>query len=305
MMHSVAISPESAEWTAVAEFERRRSHMLRRSRLFTLAGLLVFSALLLLSLEISEFLSGSYGEMPLARIGTFLARMNPHLVSHELLGPTSEQGSIAYWFYDLPVWARALMVSVEMALVSAVLGGAIALCAATLMIKRLMPSALVRHAVRRTFDAMRTFPDFILALLFVQAFGTGPMAGVVALMISTSSSLARPFAEALENADNNGVDCVKAAGGNWFLQIRYGLLPLVAPNLISLTFIMFEANVARSTALGIVGAGGIGSELSKALSYNQFDTYLALVMMIVGVVIVADITSERIRHRLFSDLVHA
>jgi phosphonate transport system permease protein len=299
-MHVAATSLASAEMATVAEFERRRGDLVRRSRISTAIGLLIFSALLLLSLHVSEFLSESYGSSPLSRIAAFTTRMTPDLDPQLLLESKSTHGSIAYWFYGFPVWARALMISVEMALVSAIIGAAIALCASTLMIRLLMPNAVVRQAVRRTLDAVRTFPDFILALLFVQAFGTGPLAGVLALTIATFATLARPFAEALENADTGSVDCVKAAGGNWFLQIRYGLLPKVAPNLISLTFITFESNVARSTALGIVGAGGIGAELARALSFNQFDTYLALVIMIVGVMMVADITSEQVRHRLFS-----
>jgi phosphonate transport system permease protein len=299
-MQIAATSSAPAEMAAVAEFERRRGDLLRRSRISTGIGLLAFSALLLLSLHVSEFMSESYGTEPLARVAAFMTRMAPDLDPPLLLASKSTDGSIAYWFYGFPIWARALMISVEMALVSAILGAAIALCASTLMIRLLMPNAVVRQMVRRTLDAVRTFPDFILALLFVQAFGTGPLAGVVALTIATFSTLARPFAEALENADTGSVDCVKAAGGSWFLQIRYGLLPKVAPNLISLTFMMFESNVARSTALGIVGAGGIGSELARALSFNQFDTYLALVIMIVGVVMIADITSDQVRHRLFS-----
>jgi len=69
--------------------------------------------------------------------------------------------------------------------------------------------------------------------------------------------------------------------------------------MITYVFAWVEINVATSTALGIVGAGGIGQELASALAYNQFDSYLAMMIMIAVVVMVADLLSEQVRHRLF------
>lgn len=287
------------EGSAVAAFERRRRALLRRGRIEAAVILLLFSALLLLSLNTAEFLTNDYGVEPLARLGAFLARMNPHLRADTLLGARTSEGSIAYWFYDAPTWARALLTSLEMALVATITGAAIALGASLLMARNLMPVAAVRQGVRRTLDVSRTLPDFILAMLLVQAVGTGPMAGVLALTITTFSSLSRPFAEASENADPRIMESVRAAGGGWPAQVRYGLLPLTLPNIVSLAFVMLEFNVSRSAALGIVGAGGIGEVLAGALAYNQFSTYFAIVLMTVALVMATDLTSEYLRHRLF------
>ncbi|MGL4313506.1 MAG: hypothetical protein ACRCSO_05905, partial [Sphingomonas sp.] len=60
-----------------------------------------------------------------------------------------------------------------------------------------------------------------------------------------------------------------------------------------------EINVSVSTALGLIGAGGIGQELTSALAYNQFDSYFAMMLMIAVVVIAADLGSEAVRHRFF------
>ncbi|MFT2588549.1 hypothetical protein ACMWPQ_29080, partial [Escherichia coli] len=54
-----------------------------------------------------------------------------------------------------------------------------------------------------------------------------------------------------------------------------------------------------STALGIVGTGGIGQELANALAYNQYDSYLAMMLMIAVVIIATDLSSEAVRHRFF------
>jgi phosphonate transport system permease protein len=283
----------------VAAFESRRRRILLRGRLEAIGILLVLSFLLLCALHASEFVSGDYGEAPLGRLASFLARMDPHLQPANLFAPSDTEGSLAYWFYGVPVWARALLTSMEMATVASVWGALLAMIAATLMARTLMPNVAVRQIVRRTLDVARTLPDFILAMLLVQAIGTGPMAGVTALTITTFASLARPFAEAAENADLRAMDSIRAAGGGWLAQIRYGLVPLIAPNIVSLAFITFEFNVSRSAGLGIVGAGGIGQQLAAALAYNQFSTYLAIVLMTVGLVVLTDLGSEHLRHRLF------
>lgn len=265
-----------------------------------LAAWAIFAGLLLPSLYVSDFISGDYGSAPLARIGAFLIRMNPHLEAEHLFAARDAQGSLAYWFYNVPQWARSLLTSLEMAFVATLTGSAMAALFSLVMAKTVTSSLALRLTARRSADVLRTLPDFILALLLVQAFGVGAPAGVVALTVTSFAGLARPFAEAIENCDPRPMECVRAAGGRGVHQIRFGLLPLVAPNMISLSFVVFEINVARSAALGIVGAGGIGTDLAAALALNQLDTYLALILMIVVVVMLADMASEQFRHRLFS-----
>ena len=50
--------------------------------------------------------------------------------------------------------------------------------------------------------------------------------------------------------------------------------------------------------VGADGAGGIGIELQRAITYTEFDTYLAILLLIVGMIFLIDIASEAIRHRL-------
>ena len=59
-----------------------------------------------------------------------------------------------------------------------------------------------------------------------------------------------------------------------------------------------ELNLGVAAALGIVGAGGIGVELQRAISFTEFDTYLAILLMIVCMIFVIDLASQFIRSRL-------
>lgn len=289
----------SANPGIVGAFEDRRRQLLLRGRAEALATLLILSALLFASAQISELLSGDYGEAPLARVLDFLQRMNPHLDAASLLAGSKTHGSLAYWFYAFPKWARALLTSVEMALFATVVGGVLAFAISLLMARTVTQNAFVRQSVRLVPNLVRTMPSFIFAMLLVQAVGTGPMAGTLALIFSCFAGLSRPFSEILENADVGPMESVRAAGGGKLAQIRYGLVPLVAPNMLTYVFAWVEINVSASTALGIVGAGGIGQELAGALAFNQFDSYLAMMIMIAAVVVVTDLLSEQVRHRVF------
>lgn len=298
-MSRLFLSEVGGTQATVASFERQRRQLLRRSHLATLVTLLILSVLLYVSAQVSEFLSGNYGNEPLARVGAFLQRMNPHLRSDSLFAGSGTKGAIAYWFYDFPKWLRALLTSVEMALFATVVGSVLAFVVSLFMARTVTRSAVVRQGMRCVPNLMRTMPAFISALILVQAVGPGSTAGTIALILSCFASLSRPFSEILENADVGPMESIRAAGGGRMAQIRYGLVPLVAPIMLTYVFAAVESNVAASTALGIVGAGGIGQELASALAYNQFESYFAMMLMIVAVVIVTDLASEQVRHRLF------
>jgi phosphonate transport system permease protein len=156
----------------------------------------------------------------------------------------------------------------------------------------------VRFASRRLFEILRTIPDIILATILVAAIGVGPLAGVIALTLSTMGSLGKLFTEVNENVDARSFEGVRAAGGSWAHELRFGLAPQVAPNYASYALIRLEVNLAAAAALGIVGAGGIGVELERAISFTQFDTYLAILLLMLVLITSCDLASEAIRRRL-------
>jgi phosphonate transport system permease protein len=283
---------------AVEAFEHERRRVLRRRRAEALIGLLAFSALLAVSFQRSEFFAADIGGDPLGRIGEFLARMVPDLKAEALLEDRQARGSLAWWYYDLPLWLRAGWQTVEMALIATTFGAAAACLAGFACARNLMPLAPVRFVVRRTLELIRTLPDLILALILVAAFGVGPLAGVITLALSTFGSLGKLFAEVNEEVDARPLEALEASGAGLARKIRYGVLPQVLPNYASYALLRLEGNVAAAAALGIVGAGGIGVELQRAITYTEFDTYLAILLLIVAMIFLIDIASEQIRHRL-------
>ena len=282
----------------VAAFERDRRSFLRRRRLEALVGALIFSVVLLASFQHSQFFSADIGGDPLGRIGDFLDRMSPKLTPGALLSNRATPGSLASWLYDLPLWLRLGWQTVEMAVIGTVVGGIGALAASFLCARNLMPIAPVRFVVRRSLETIRTIPEIILALVLVAAFGVGPLAGVITLAVATMGSLGKLFSEINEEVDPRQLEAMDASGASLAAKIRYGVVPQVLPNYASYLLLRLEGNLAGAAALGIVGAGGIGIELQRAITYTEFDTYLAILLLMVGLIFVIDIASEAIRHRL-------
>jgi phosphonate transport system permease protein len=147
-------------------------------------------------------------------------------------------------------------------------------------------------------EGCRTIPELVYALIFVWAFGVGPLAGILAIAIHTIGALGKLFAEVIENADLGAADGVKCAGGNWVQQMRFGVLPQIAPNLLSYAILRFEINVRGASVIGFVGAGGIGQELYAVIAQNYYEEISAIVLMIIVTVSLIDLLSERLRRGL-------
>ncbi len=164
----------------------------------------------------------------------------------------------------------------------------------------LMPAAVVRFFVRRVLEFCRTVPDIVFALIFVVAFGLGPLPGVLAIAVHTFGALGKLFAEVVDNIDRKPVEGIASSGGSWFEQVRFGVLPQVLSNFTSYALLRFEINVRGAAVIGFVGAGGIGQELILVIRKFYYPDVSAILLMIVVCVMAIDFTSERIRHRLLA-----
>ena len=135
-------------------------------------------------------------------------------------------------------------------------------------------------------------------MIFVVAFGLGAMPGVLAIAIHTTGALGKLFAEVVENIDMKPVEGVIAAGGNFRQIVRFGVVPQVLANFTSYALLRFEINARSATVIGFVGAGGIGQDLLEAIRKFYYSDVSAILLMIIGMVMIIDMTTERVRHAL-------
>jgi len=149
--------------------------------------------------------------------------------------------------------------------------------------------------IRRILDIFRGIPALIWALVFVAGFGLGPMAGVLALMMSDFAPLAKLGAEAIENADRKPVEGVTSTGASKLQILRFGMVPQILPVQLSQALYFFESNVRSAAVLGIVGAGGIGYYLSDLSRNNHWDMVAFILILFMVLVYAIDFVSKRLR----------
>ncbi len=282
---------------AVLVFEKRRAELLAQRRRATLVygGLLL--ACLLVSAWVAELSPARLAD-GIPRFGEYFAQTIPDLQWRHLFDGVKQEGSIAYWFYRIDEWAVLLLETANIAAFATLLGTVIAFFLSFLAARNVAPRPWLAGAVRRVLEGCRTVPEIVYALIFVWAFGVGPLAGIVAIALHTVGACGKLFAEVIENAELGAADGVKCAGGNWVQQMRFGILPQIAPNLLSYAILRFEINVRGASVIGFVGAGGIGQELYAVIAQNYYEEISAIVVLIIITVALIDLSSERLRRRL-------
>lgn len=279
--------------------EHRRT--LRRQK--TGANLLigaVFFGLLGWSLYVSNFNPERLAE-GLRRIFEYFETILPSLERDKLFLGRDEAGravpgSLTFWFADLDKYLRLIGETLLMAVTSTMLGAMGAFALSFTAARNLSPNRALGTLSRRVLEFFRGVPEILYALVLVFAVGVGPLAGVLAIAIHSAGALGKLFAEVNENASLRAADGIRATGGTWFDEIRYGVVPQVLPNFISYTLVRFEINVRASAVVGFVGAGGIGMELNRVISFYSDDRVLAVLVLIVFLVTIIDLLSERLRH---------
>ena len=225
------------------------------------------------------------------RLGDYVSQILPSLETSNLFLSSKDKGSIAYWYFNLPKYLKLLFETFNMALLATIIGSTLALFLSFLAAKNTSPNSLVFFTIRRILEFFRGVPEIIFAILFVWVLGIGPLAGIIAMTLHTTGSLGKLFSEVHENSNNKPIDALKASGGNWLSEMKFGLLPQVLPNLISYVLLRFEINIRASTILGFVGAGGIGQELYLVINFNYYEEVSAIILLIILTVVSIDLFS--------------
>lgn len=145
---------------------------------------------------------------------------------------------------------------------------------------------------------IRTFPEIVMAILFIKAVGPGSFAGVLALGLHSIGMLGKLFAEEVEHIDHGPTESLIASGANRLQIWWYAVIPQVLPGFLNYTLYRFEINLRSATILGVIGAGGIGTPLIFALSTRNWDRVGVILLGIVIMVTIIDYLSGWIRKRI-------
>jgi phosphonate transport system permease protein len=91
-------------------------------------------------------------------------------------------------------FSYAMLETLAMAFLGTLVASLVTLPLGFLGAKNVIPQRLFHFGLRRIFDGLRGSDALIWALMFVNAVGLGPFAGVMAIAVSDTGTLAKLFA---------------------------------------------------------------------------------------------------------------
>ncbi len=211
-----------------------------------------------------------------------------------LLFPPSHGG----WFWD---FMRGMGETLAMAFLGTLFGFVSAIPLGFLAARNVIRNTAVHFLLRRSFDVVRGINVLIWALMLVHVVGLGPFAGIMAITISDTATLAKLFSEAIENVDSKQIEGAESTGADLVQVVRYAYVPQVLPIMLSNALYFFESNVRSASILGVLGAGGIGMQLHDRIRVMNWNEVCYIVIMILITVAVIDMISKQLRIRIIAN----
>lgn len=145
---------------------------------------------------------------------------------------------------------------------------------------------------------IRVFPEIILGLILVKGFGMNAFTGVLVIGLHSIGMIGKLFAEMIDNMDRGAIEALDASGASLLQKIRFAVIPQVAADFSSVTLYRLDINIRAATILGIVGAGGIGTLLTLAGFFNNWNVIGMIMITVVITVIIVDTISAKLRAKL-------
>jgi phosphonate transport system permease protein len=152
--------------------------------------------------------------------------------------------------------------------------------------------------VRVFFTVIRSIDVLIVVIVLLVIFGPGNAAGVFGLAFHNIGVLGKLYSEAIEGIDGGPLEAITATGANRFQVVWTAVLPQITNPFISFTIYRLDTNVRLAPILGLVGGGGIGTDLFQSIQLFHYGAAGLIIFMIVVTVAVMDFVSAQIRKRL-------
>ncbi|MCL2603066.1 MAG: phosphonate ABC transporter, permease protein PhnE [Defluviitaleaceae bacterium] len=206
-----------------------------------------------------------------------------------------------FWAFNpsaLPEILRQLMVSAAIGVCALAVGCVVALVLAFLAAENITPFKPLGYGIKGMVSLIRAIPSLVLILMVVKSLGFGPTAAVVGLLFPTVGYLTRAFIGTIEEQGTDAINAMRATGAGRMQIICKGVLPGVFTAFVAWVAIRLESNIADSVSLGIVGAGGVGMLISRAVRQVNFPNLTTTIVVIFAAMYLIELGAVWLRRRI-------
>jgi phosphonate transport system permease protein len=190
---------------------------------------------------------------------------------------------------------RAVIQTIYMALAATGLSAFLSLFLSFLGTAAIIRSVAVNSTVRAFASVLRNIPTLVWAFILVAGFGIGTVVGVLSLIIGTTGYLTRFFIEILDEAAEETIEPLLAAGAPMPSIVTQALLPGAMPGFIAWILYCVELNIRASTILGMVGAGGIGLLLMGYIKQFNYAAASTAILAVAVIIIAVNLLTNYLR----------
>ncbi|MFV2035760.1 MAG: phosphonate ABC transporter, permease protein PhnE [Halocynthiibacter sp.] len=199
------------------------------------------------------------------------------------------------WSYIDTLW-EPIWDTLNIATLGTVIALFMAVPVAFLAARNTTPSALlVRPIALLIIVSTRSINSLIWALLLVAIIGPGVFAGIIAIAIRSIGFCAKLLYEAIEEIDHDQVEAITASGASRWQIMAFGIVPQIMPAFAGIAVFRWDINIRESTVLGLVGAGGIGLQLSASLNTLAWPQVSLILLVILFAVVIGEWVSAKVR----------
>lgn len=157
---------------------------------------------------------------------------------------------------------------------------------------------LTAGATRALLGMLRSIHELVWGLLFINAWGLTPWAGVLAIGLAYGGIVGRNLAEQLQDVPQGPLHALRTAGAGRWQELLWGRAPMTAADSVGYVVYRFECAVRSAAVLSFVGLGGIGFRIQVALADLRFTQVWTLVYILVVIIVITDHLGRRMRRRV-------
>lgn len=202
------------------------------------------------------------------------------------------------WSYMSDLW-RPVWDTITIATLGTLMAVVFAFPIAFLAARNTTPStAFVRPVALFIIVASRSINSLLWALMLVTILGPGVFAGVLAIGFRSIGFCAKLLYEAIEEIDETQVEAVTATGASGAQILNYGIVPQILPAFAGISVFRWDINIRESAILGLVGAGGIGLQLSSSIDTVTWTQVSLILLVILATVVASEWVSAKVRHSI-------